>query len=60
VDGSAGFDEVGGFQGISSDVQAVIALSAITEFTSPDELRDDYSRTTIISRMAEFFDQHVR
>jgi acetyl esterase/lipase len=44
ADGSAGFDEVGGFQGMSSDVQAVIALSAITDFTSPDELRDDYSR----------------
>ena len=44
ADAGAGFDEVGGFQGISSDVQAVIALSAITDFTSPDELRDDYSR----------------
>jgi acetyl esterase/lipase len=44
ADAGAGFDDVGGFQGISSDVQAVIALSAITDFTSPDELRDDYSR----------------
>jgi acetyl esterase/lipase len=40
----AGFDDVGGFQGVSSDVQAVIALSAITDFTSPDELRDNYNR----------------
>ena len=44
ADAGAGFDQVGGFQGISSEVQAVIALSAITDFTSPDELRDDYSR----------------
>jgi acetyl esterase/lipase len=44
ADVGAGFDEVGGFQGTSSDVQAVVALSAITDFTSPDELRDDYSR----------------
>lgn len=40
----AGFDDVGGFQGESSDVQAVIAISAITDFTSPDELNDDYGR----------------
>jgi acetyl esterase/lipase len=44
ADAGVGFDDVGGFQGVSSEVQAVIALSAITDFTSPDELRDDYSR----------------
>jgi acetyl esterase/lipase len=44
ADAGAGFDDVGGFQGTSSEVQAVAALSAITDFTSPDELRDDYSR----------------
>jgi acetyl esterase/lipase len=44
ADAGAGFDGAGGFQGESSEVQAVIALSAITDFTSPDELRDDYSR----------------
>jgi acetyl esterase/lipase len=44
ADASAGFDGVGGFPGISSRVQAVIAQSAITDFTHPDELRDDYSR----------------
>ena len=41
---SAGFDDVGGFQGASSEVQAVVAISAITDFTRPDELLDDYSR----------------
>ena len=41
---AVGFDDVGGFQGESSEVQAVIALSAITDFTHPDELRDDYGR----------------
>jgi dipeptidyl aminopeptidase/acylaminoacyl peptidase len=44
ADAGVGFDEVGGFQGVSSEVQAVIAQSAITDFTSPDELADDYSR----------------
>jgi acetyl esterase/lipase len=44
ADAGVGFDDVGGFQGTSSEVQAVVALSAITDFTSPDELRDDYSR----------------
>lgn len=44
ADGGAGFDDAGGFLGVSSEVQAVIALSAITDFTSPDELRDNYSR----------------
>jgi acetyl esterase/lipase len=44
ADAGVGFDDASGFQGISSDVQAVIALSAITDFTNPDELRDDYSR----------------
>ena len=40
----AGFDDVGGFQGASSEVQAVVAISAITDFTRPDELLNDYSR----------------
>jgi acetyl esterase/lipase len=44
ADAGAGFDDVGGFSGVSSEVQAVIALSAITDFTSPEELRDDYTR----------------
>jgi acetyl esterase/lipase/protocatechuate 3,4-dioxygenase beta subunit len=44
ADAGVGFDNAGGFQGESSEVQAVIALSAITDFTSPDELRDDYGR----------------
>ena len=44
ADAAIGFDGVGEFQGISSEVQAVIAISAITDFTSPDELRDNYSR----------------
>jgi acetyl esterase/lipase len=39
-----GFDDVGGFQGQSSAVQAVIAISAITDFTHPEELLDDYRR----------------
>jgi acetyl esterase/lipase len=41
---SAGFDDAGGFQGQSSAVQAVVAISAITDFTHPDELLDDYRR----------------
>ncbi|MGH7579456.1 MAG: alpha/beta hydrolase fold domain-containing protein [Gemmatimonadales bacterium] len=41
---TAGFDDVGDFQGVSSAVQAVVAQSAITDFTHPDELRDDYHR----------------
>jgi acetyl esterase/lipase len=41
---AAGFDDVGDFQGTSSAVQAVVALSAITDFTHPEELRDDYHR----------------
>jgi acetyl esterase/lipase len=40
----AGFDDVGGFQGESSAVQAVVAISAITDFTTPAELLDDYHR----------------
>ncbi|MEO6058284.1 MAG: Ig-like domain-containing protein, partial [Gemmatimonadales bacterium] len=44
ADAGAGFDDAGGFPGVSSRVQAVIAQSAITDFTHPDELRDDYSR----------------
>jgi acetyl esterase/lipase len=39
-----GIDDVGDFQGVSSRVQAVVALSPITDFTAIDELRDDYSR----------------
>jgi acetyl esterase/lipase len=44
ADESAGFDDAGGFQGVSSRVQAVMTMSAITDFTHPDELNDDYSR----------------
>jgi acetyl esterase/lipase len=44
ADASAGFDDAGGFSGVSSRVQAVVAISAITDFTHPDELHDDYSR----------------
>jgi acetyl esterase/lipase len=44
ADESAGFDAAGGFQGVSSRVQAVMTMSAITDFTHPDELNDDYSR----------------
>jgi dipeptidyl aminopeptidase/acylaminoacyl peptidase len=44
ADASVGFDDVGGFQGESSEVQAVIAISAITDFTTPEELLDDYHR----------------
>jgi acetyl esterase/lipase len=40
----AGIDDVGDFQGVSSQVQAVVALSPITDFTTIEELRDDYSR----------------
>ncbi|HYC32208.1 MAG TPA: alpha/beta hydrolase, partial [Gemmatimonadales bacterium] len=39
-----GIDDVGDFRGVSSRAQAVVALSAITDFTATDELRDDYSR----------------
>lgn len=41
---STGFDDGGGFQGESSAVQAVVALSPITDFTRTAELNDDYSR----------------
>ena len=41
---AVGFDDVGGFQGESSEVRAVAAISAITDFTHPDELLDDYRR----------------
>lgn len=41
--GHSSFDNVGGFQGESSEVQAVIALSAITDFTRTAELNDNYS-----------------
>jgi acetyl esterase/lipase len=44
ADAGVGFDDVGGFQGESSAVQAVVAISAITDFTTPAELLDDYDR----------------
>jgi acetyl esterase/lipase len=44
ADAGAGFDDVGGFQGQSSAVQAVTAISAITDFTHMEELLDDYRR----------------
>ncbi|HUF35544.1 MAG TPA: Ig-like domain-containing protein [Gemmatimonadales bacterium] len=44
TDPTAGFDDAGEFPGASSRVQAAVALSPITDFTAPDELRDDYSR----------------
>ena len=44
ADESVGFDDAGNFQGQSSEVQAVIAISAITDFTHPEELNDNYSR----------------
>jgi len=44
ADASAGFDDAGDFPGVSSRVQAVVALSAITDLTAQEELRDDYSR----------------
>ncbi|HEX2220170.1 MAG TPA: Ig-like domain-containing protein [Gemmatimonadales bacterium] len=44
ADAGVGFDGVGGFQGQSSAVQAVIAISAITDFTHMAELLDDYRR----------------
>ncbi len=37
------FDDAGGFADQSSEVQAVIAMSAITDFTRTSELNDDYS-----------------
>ena len=44
ADASAGFDDAGGFPAFSSEVQAVAAISAITDFTATGELFDDYSR----------------
>ena len=44
ADAGIGFDDVGGFQGVSSEVRAVAAISPITDFTHPDELLDDYRR----------------
>jgi len=44
ADASSGFDQVGGYRGISSRVQAVVAISPITDFTHIEELHDDYSR----------------
>jgi acetyl esterase/lipase len=44
ADESAGFDDAGNFPQESSEVQAVVAISAITDFTHPEELNDDYSR----------------
>ncbi len=40
--GHSTFDDAGGFQGQSSEVQAVIAMSAITDFTRTAELNDNY------------------
>lgn len=42
--GADGFDVGGEFPGVSSRVQAVVAMSPITDFTTPVELFDDYSR----------------
>ena len=39
-----GIDDVGGYQGQSGRVRAVVALSPVTDFTEPEELRDDYGR----------------
>jgi acetyl esterase/lipase len=44
ADPVTGIDDVGEFQGVSSRVQAVVALSPITDFTAIEELRDDYGR----------------
>lgn len=44
ADASAGFDAAGDFRAQSSAVQAVAAISAITDLTHPEELFDDYSR----------------
>ncbi len=44
ADAGVGFDDVGSFQGESSVVQAVVAISAITDFTAPAELLDEYHR----------------
>ena len=44
ADPSAGFDDMGGFQAQSSAVQAVIPIAAITDFTHPEELLDDYRK----------------
>jgi acetyl esterase/lipase len=44
ADGSVGLNDAGAFPGESSEVQAVVAISAITDFTHPNELNDDYSR----------------
>jgi acetyl esterase/lipase len=41
--GHSQFDETGPFQGESSEVEAVIAMSAITDFTQTSELNDNYS-----------------
>lgn len=43
TDAGAGFDDAGGFQGESSEVRAVVALSAITDFTRTAELNDNYA-----------------
>jgi acetyl esterase/lipase len=41
--GRSQFDETGPFQSESSEVEAVIAMSAITDFTRTSELNDNYS-----------------
>ena len=42
--GTDDFDVGGEFPAVSSRVQAVVAMSPITDFTTPAELLDDYSR----------------
>ncbi|HET6579026.1 MAG TPA: Ig-like domain-containing protein [Gemmatimonadales bacterium] len=44
MDGGSGIPDAGGFPGQSSRVQTVVGMSTITDFTSIDELRDNYRR----------------
>lgn len=44
ADARSAFDNGGGFQGESSKVRAVVAMSAITDFTRTAELNDNYSK----------------
>jgi acetyl esterase/lipase len=44
MDDGSGIPDAGGFPGQSSRVQAVVGMSTITDFTSIDELRDNYRR----------------
>ena len=43
TDANSGIPDAGGFPGESSRAQAVVGMSTITDFTSTDELRDDYT-----------------